>query len=211
MSDDSALILDGPAAATDTVVLAHGAGAPMDTPFMQRMAEGLAGRGIRVVRFEFPYMQVRRATGRRKPPDRLPALRERWLRVLEELGGAEGLIIGGKSMGGRIASMLADEVRPRGLICLGYPFHPPGKPDRLRVEHLRELGTPALIVQGTRDALGSQEEVGGYELSPTIDVVFLEDGDHSFKPRVRSGCTEAQNLEQALEAMAGFVASLPAR
>ncbi len=104
--------------------------------------------------------------------------------------------------------MLADEVGARGLVCLGYPFHPPGRPDRLRVAHLETLRTPTLIVQGTRDALGNRHEIGGYALSPQIRMSFLEDGDHSFKPRVRSGRTESQNLQRAVDAVAEFVHGL---
>jgi len=101
--------------------------------------------------------------------------------------------------------MIADDIGARGLVCLGYPFHPSGKPDVLRVAHLLELRTPTLIVQGTRDALGRRDEVKGYDLSPSISLIWLEDGDHSFKPRVRSGRTERQNMDQAIEAVAGFV------
>lgn len=202
------LEVDGPDRAERTIVLAHGAGAPMDSPFLSHFARGLAARGLRVVRFEFPYMQARRG-GRRLPPDRPPVLRACWLEVVRELGGAERLVIGGKSLGGRIASLVADEVSARGLVCLGYPFHPPGKPQALRVEHLRTLRTPTLIVQGTRDALGSQEDVAGYSLSPAIRVRWIADGDHSLKPRVRSGRTEAQNLDEAVAAIADFAASEP--
>ncbi len=173
---------DGPA-----IVLAHGAGAPMDSPFMNVVAAGLAAGGLRVARFEFPYMRRRRETGERRPPDREPALRAAWLEAIAALGGGERLVIGGKSLGGRMASLVADEAGARGLVCLGYPFHPPGQPDRLRTAHLRDLRTPTLIVQGTRDPFGTREEVAGYDLSPAIRVVWLEDGDHSFKPRVSSG------------------------
>jgi len=202
------LLCDGPAAADDTIVLAHGAGAPMDSPFMNHIAGGLAELGIRVVRFEFDYMRRRRATGARRPPDAGEVLRRRWIEVIGRVGGAERIVIGGKSLGGRMASMIADEVTPRGLVCLGYPFHPPGRPDRLRVAHLAGLRTPALIVQGSRDVLGSREEIARYDLSPAIRLCFLEDGDHSFKPRARSGRTEQQNLEQALQAVVGFVQRL---
>lgn len=201
------LRVDGPPAAR-SVVLAHGAGAPMDSPFMESMALGLADRGQRVVRFEFPYMRRRRESGNRRPPDRAAVLLEQWRRVIREVGDASRLVIGGKSMGGRMASMIADEVGAAGLVCLGYPFYPTGKPDRLRVEHLKELETSTLIVQGSRDALGSRDEVEGYPLSSAIRVVFLEDGDHSFKPRIRSGRTEAQNLDEAIEAVADFVIDL---
>lgn len=205
------LLFDGPAAAA-TVVLAHGAGAPMDSAFMNVMAAGLAARGLRVARFEFPYMRARREGGRRGAPDREPVLRRAWTEVVATLGGALGggsrLVIGGKSMGGRIASYVADEVGARGLVCLGYPFHPPGAPGRLRTAHFAGLRTPTLIVQGTRDPFGGPEEVAGYELSPSIRVAWMEDGDHSFKPRRSSGRTEAENLEAAVEAVAGFVRGL---
>jgi predicted alpha/beta-hydrolase family hydrolase len=200
------LDVDGPDRAERTIVLAHGAGAPMDSPFLSHFARGLAARGLRVVRFEFPYMQAHRS-GRRLPPDRPPVLRACWREVVSELGGAERLVIGGKSLGGRIASLVADEVSARGLVCLGYPFHPPGKPQALRVEHLRTLRTPTLIVQGACDPLGSQEDVAGYSLSPAIRVHWIADGDHSLKPRVRSGRTEAQNLDEAVAAIADFAAS----
>ena len=208
--DDSDLIFDGPEDAPTTVVLAHGAGAPMNTPFMNSVARGLAsGGGVRVVRFEFPYMRARRETKRRTgAPDREPILRNSWKEVVERLGGGERLVIGGKSMGGRIASMVADEVRARGLVCLGYPFHPPGRPEKLRTRHLETLETPALILQGTRDAFGTPEDVAGYRLSPAIRVVWLEDGDHSWKPRASSGRTEPQNMADALAAMREFLAAL---
>lgn len=204
------LLVDGPADGRATIVLAHGAGAPMDSPFLARVAAGLAGAGLRVVRFEFPYMAARRA-GRRPPPDRQPVLIETWRSVIAALGGGRSLVIGGKSLGGRIASLVADEAGVRGLVCLGYPFHPPGKPERLRVAHLERLRTPTLVLQGTRDPLGSREDVAGYALSPAIRIVWLEDGDHSFKPRARSGRTEAEHLEQATREVASFVAGAPRR
>jgi uncharacterized protein len=210
MSANADFLVDGPEDAPTTVVLAHGAGAPMNTPFMNSVARGLASGGeVRVVRFEFPYMRARRETNRRTgAPDREPILRNSWKEVVERLGGGAGLVIGGKSMGGRIASMVADEVVARGLMCLGYPFHPPGRPEKLRTKHLETLATPALIVQGTRDAFGTREDVAGYSLSPAIRVVWLEDGDHSWKPRASSGRTEAQNMADALEAMREFLAVL---
>ena len=203
------LLFDGPEDAPLTVVLAHGAGAPMNTPFMNEVARGLAADGFRVARFEFPYMRARRQAGKRGgAPDREPILRNSWKEVVDKLGGGKRLVIGGKSMGGRIASMVADEVGARGLVCLGYPFHSPGRPEKLRTAHLETLSTPALIVQGTRDAFGTQEDVAGYRLSPAIRVVWLEDGDHSWKPRASSGRTETQNMTEALTAMRTFLATL---
>jgi uncharacterized protein len=204
-TDNLRTTMDGPPDGSPTIVLAHGAGAPMDSPFMATIALGLADRKIRLVRFEFPYMERRRSDGKRRPPDGHDTLRARWLEVVERLGQAGDLVIGGKSMGGRIASMIADEIGARGLVCLGYPFHPAGRPEKLRVAHLEAIRTPTLILQGTRDALGNRMEIEGYRLSNHVRVEFLEDGDHSFKPRVRSGRTEAENLQQAVDAVASFV------
>ncbi|MFW2389537.1 MAG: alpha/beta family hydrolase, partial [Polyangiales bacterium] len=137
--------------------------------------------------------------------DRPPKLIARFQEALEQVGPASEVFIGGKSMGGRIASMIADEVGAAGVVCLGYPFHPSGKPDRLRTEHLASLRTPTLIVQGTRDRLGTMEEVGGYDLSSAIKLAWMEDGDHSFKPRKKSGRTNDQNLAAAAEAVVAFI------
>lgn len=205
---DQEFLLDGPPGAPLTLVLAHGAGSPMDSPSLSTVARGLAGRGWRVARFEFPYMRTRRASGKRGAPDRTPVLRQAWLDSIEKLGGGGRLVIGGKSMGGRIASMVADEAGARGLVCLGYPFHPPGRPAQLRTAHLATLTTPALILQGERDAFGTREDVAGYTLSPSIRLVWIEAGDHSFKPPARSGLTEAGNLETAIAHTADFLATL---
>jgi len=152
-------------------------------------------------------MEARRH-GRRPPPDREPVLRAAWRERIEAEGAGEGLVIGGKSLGGRMASLVADEMRVRALICLGYPFHPPGKSERLRVRHLEGLHTPALILQGSRDSFGGREEVARYALSRAIRVHWIEDGDHSFKPRASSGRTERQNLDEAVETIATFLGGL---
>jgi predicted alpha/beta-hydrolase family hydrolase len=175
----------------------------MSSPFLEFFAKGLGKLGFRVVRFEFPYMASKRATGKHRPPDREPVLRETWTRVIEMVGRA-GLVIGGKSMGGRIASLVADEAGVAGLVCLGYPFHPVGKPDRLRLEHLAAIKTPTLIVQGERDPFGSRQEVAGYKLSRAVRLAWMGDGDHSFKPRKSSGRTEQQSWETALSEIEGF-------
>ena len=199
------LVFDGLSSARLTICLAHGAGAPMDSPFMDAFAEMLATEGFRVARFEFPYMAERRETGKKKPPNRAPILMECWHAVIDKLGSRDTLIIGGKSMGGRMASLVADEAGVAGLVCLGYPFHSPGKPPGPnRLEHLEALKTPTLICQGTRDALGSHDDVAGYRLSDAIALHWLEDGDHGFKPRKKSGRTEDQNWREAISAMTEF-------
>ena len=202
------VLADGPAGATRRVILAHGAGAAMDTPFMNAIAGGLAAEGILVLRFEFPYMAARRTTGRRAPPDREPVLLDSWRAMVGAAGDPSTLVIGGKSMGGRMASMVADELGVRGLVCLGYPFHPPGRPDKLRTGHLEALATPTLILQGERDPFGTRAEVSDYQLSPAIRLHWLGDGEHSFKPRKASGLSEGANLDDAAAAAAAFVHGL---
>ena len=202
------ILFDGPDDAALTVALAHGAGALMDSPFMAAFAEGLGKRGFRVARFEFPFMAARRETGVKRPPDRAPVLLDAWREVIDELG-AENLVIGGKSMGGRIASMVADETGVKGLVCLGYPFHAPGRPmNPERLAHLQHLKTRALFCQGTRDTLGGAEDVETYTLSKAIAMHWLDDGDHGIKPRKASGLTEAGNWQSAIGAIAGFLRRL---
>jgi predicted alpha/beta-hydrolase family hydrolase len=193
---------DGP-----TLVLAHGAGAAMDAAGMPALATRIADRGIRVVRFEFGYMAARR-DGVRRPPPRADALLDEYRAVLAEVGGRP--VIGGRSMGGRVASMIADEQYAAGAIaglaCVSYPWHPPEKPEQPRVAHLATLATPTLIVQGTRDPFGSPEDVASYALSPAIEVLWLDDGDHDLRPRKAvSGFTAAQHLDTTADAVAAFV------
>lgn len=207
-------LFDGPEDARVTIMLAHGAGAPMDSASMTATARALAAAGHRVARFEFGYMAARR-TGTRKPPPRADTVIPEYVAAIDDLGPTDGpLIIGGKSMGGRVASMAADAEfaagRIAGLLCLGYPFHPPGRPTQLRTKHLAALACPTLICQGTRDEFGVPDEVAGYDLSPAIEVLWLEDGDHDLKPRKAiSGFTTAQHLKtiaDAVTAWAGRIA-----
>ena len=192
-------LFDGPDDAEVTVLLAHGAGAPMDSASMTAATAALAAAGMRVARFEFGYMAARRESSSRKPPPKAELLIPEYRRAVSALPVKGKLIIGGKSMGGRVASMVADPLYAEGviagLVCLGYPFHPPGKPAQLRTAHLESLKTPALIIQGTRDEFGTRDEVGAYALSPSISLLWLEDGDHDLKPRKSvSGYTAAQHL-----------------
>lgn len=206
----SHLLWDGPKRAPARVLLAHGAGAGMESPFMTLVARELAARGVGVARFEFPYM-LRRRQGVRPPPDRAPVLLAAFRAAALELAGRRGLpklVIGGKSMGGRIASMLADELGVRGLVCLGYPFHPPAAPEKTRVEHLAELATPCLIVQGTRDTFGTRADVRKYKLSAAIRVNWVEDGNHDLAPRRRTGCDPVAAREQWLQEVADFIRAL---
>jgi predicted alpha/beta-hydrolase family hydrolase len=205
------LLVDGPDGAP-TLVLAHGAGAAMDSRGMTDIASRLASRGVRVVRFEFAYMASRRV-GVRKPPPRADTLLDEYRAVLAEVGGTP--VIGGRSMGGRVASMIADAAfaagSVAGLVCLSYPWHPPASPDRPRIEHLAELRVPTLIVHGTRDPFGSPDEVAGYPLAPIVELLWLDDGDHDLRPRKAvSGYTHAQHLDTAADAVAAFVTRVTA-
>lgn len=201
----SKTIIDGDAG--PTFLFAHGAGSPMDSDFMNAVAAGVAQAGYRVVRFEFPYMQERRQTGKRRPPNRMPqledAFRAAYAEAVDEFGA--DVFVGGKSMGGRVASRLADELGALGVACFGYPFHPPRKPEKLRTAHLESLQTPMIVLQGTRDKFGTPDEVADYDLAEGIEVHWIEDGDHSLVPRKRSGRTPEQNLDEAIEAAVTFM------
>ncbi len=190
-----------------TFLFAHGAGAPMDSPFMNHFAESLAERGIRVVRFEFPYMAARRIDGKKRGPGRAEKFSVDFSQAVNEIDSEDQLFIGGKSMGGRVATLVADEPKIDGIICLGYPFHPPGNPDKTRTAHLADIGVRTLIVQGERDSLGSKADVANYNLSEKIELVWLPDGDHSFKPRKASGETLISNYEKAIDAITQFIKS----
>lgn len=187
------------------LVLAHGAGAGKDSDFMQWMAQHLAKRQINVVRFDFPYMQKALALGKRHPPNKMPVLIDSFQTVLSGISCELPLFIGGKSMGGRVASMILEDSTAIAGICLGYPFHPPGKPDKLRTEHLMTLGKPLLVLQGERDTFGNQNEIPSYNLPSSIQCDFLPDGDHSFKPRKASGFTQEQHVETAAERICQFI------
>jgi len=202
-------LIDGPAKAKHSILLAHGAGAAMDSPAMNAITKSLADAGFRVARFEFGYMASRRTSAGRKPPPRAETLRPEYVAAIAALKARGPLIIGGKSMGGRVASMIADEHHAAGLLCLGYPFHPVDKPMQLRTAHLADLKTPTLIVQGTRDPFGTREEVAGYKLSKAIKILWLEDGDHDLRPRKAvSGFSVADHLKTMAAATAAWAAKL---
>lgn len=197
--------MDCPDAAPAIVMLAHGAWAPMDSPFMAAIAGGLAQKGWRVGRFGCPYMARQRETGRRRAPDRLQVLQASFRQQvhLEQTDFQERpLMLAGKSMGGRVASLvvheLADGENGRGCVCLGYPFHRPGRPEQLRIEHLLFLRTPTPILQGERDSFGGGEEVESYTLSPQAQLGWIPSGDHSFKPPRSSGLSEAEYWATAM-------------
>jgi uncharacterized protein len=208
MRDASSWLIDGRDDAECSVVFAHGAGAAMDSSFMNVFAQGLSDGGFRVVRFEFPYMARVRDSGVRSAPDRMPVLEASFAEVVRAQGPARRVVLAGKSMGGRVATLIADKLGVRAVIALGYPFHPPKKPEQLRTAHLADLATPCLIVQGTRDPFGTRAEVASYALSPSTALAWIEDGDHSFVPRKKSGRSEEQNLAEVVERACTFLRSV---
>jgi uncharacterized protein len=206
-------LFDGPDDAEVSILLAHGAGAPMDSASLNASTKALAAAGLCVARFEFDYMASRRTSQAKRPPPRAEKLVSEYIAVIEELDATGPLVIGGKSLGGRVASMTADQLHPSGriagLLCLGYPFHPIGKPDQLRTAHLADMQTPTLIVQGTRDVFGSREEVATYKLSNLIEILWLEDGDHDLKPRKAvSGFTVADHMRAMAVRVSSWTKSL---
>jgi predicted alpha/beta-hydrolase family hydrolase len=200
-----------------TALLGHGAGANQLSGVMRRFARGLAERGLDVVTFNFIYMEQGRSV-----PDQKPKLESCFRAVIEAIGKhrklkANRLVVGGKSMGGRIASQVvaarAEEplaVDVNGLVFLGYPLHPPGNPARLRVEHLEQIKKPMLFVQGTRDALGTPEEIQPFvkDLRPPAKIYAIEGGDHSFKAPKKFGMDQPQIYEAAMDEIARWAATV---
>lgn len=191
---------DGPEAAPVLLVLAPGAGAPMDADFMVKVASTIAADDVRVCRFNFVYQELGR-----KAPDRPNVLEATYRAVLEDLRGEAGrLVAGGKSLGGRIASMItAGGTETDGLVFLGYPLHPPGRPERIRKAHLPDISVPMLFVEGTRDPfcpLDTLEQVRA-ELTAPSEVAVIDDGDHSFKVRKSSGRSTEEAWKEVSDAV----------
>lgn len=190
-------------------LFAHGAGAPLTSDFMEQVSLGLAQQGIRVARFNFNYMQQRVDTGSRRPPERAPNLIAQFIEIIKTV--KQPMVIGGKSMGGRMATLVAAESEGallknvKGIACLGYPFHPQGKPEKLRIAHLADIKQPLAIIQGERDKLGDKSEVHRYPLADTINWCWLEDGDHDLKPRVKSGFTQQQHIQSTILYLSSFI------
>ncbi|MEC8326891.1 MAG: alpha/beta family hydrolase [Pseudomonadota bacterium] len=188
------------------LILAHGAGAGMDSEFMVTMANNLAKLGVTVGLFDFEYMQQAKLEGKKRPPQRAPKLLAYFENILAEVDANLPLFIGGKSMGGRMASMLACEQSVKGVVAFGYPFHPPGKPEKLRIEHFPDLNAPLAIIQGERDTFGKKDEVESYPVCDNVHTFWIPDGDHSLVPRKASGLTQLQNWQTAAEIASQFIA-----
>jgi len=222
------LTVDG-GAAKGVVVLAHGSGIAMDHEYMNNLSKLFNECGLKVVRFEFPFMAKRRSTGKKGFPDKMPVLLATYLAVIKEVlslpeNDSLPLYLAGKSLGGRVATLIAaymhpttscsqlnstfselpitDKVTVNGVFVYGYPFHSIKKPAQLRIEHLLELATDVYIFQGSRDKLGTREEVLGYPLSQRVKIQWFEDADHDLKPRVKSGYTQKQYLKISAQTVA---------
>lgn len=201
-----------------SVLLAHGAGAAMDSAFMNKMADALAVSGLAVARFEFAYMAARREGGSKRPPPRADKLIGEFQTAVQTvMAETDGpLIIGGKSMGGRVAAMLAGgaslPARVIAVSCLGYPFHPTGKADaEWRLQPLQEAKRPVLVLQGDRDPFGSQAELDAITLPEQVSLHYLEDGNHDFGPRGKSPATLDGNIKEAAQTIAEFARGLLAK
>nr|WP_179951244.1 alpha/beta family hydrolase [Halomonas lactosivorans] len=189
------------------LLIAHGAGAGQHSPYMSELRDALAGQGVQTLAIEFAYMQRMQREGRRIPPppvDRLVEELSQWCDILTH--PQEGTPwLGGKSLGGRVASLLAAREQAAGLVLCGYPFHPPRRPDDLRLAHWPRIACPTLVVQGSRDPFGTRDEVAQYELAVRGRIHWLEDGDHDWKPRQRSGRTQAELIEEGAVVIAAFM------
>ena len=188
-------------------IFAHGAGAGSDSDFMQHMAKLISEQGVDVGLFDFEYMQIAKQTNKRRPPERAPKLLTYYEQILTQAQPNLPLFIGGKSMGGRMASMLACMTKQpvKGVIAFGYPFHPPGKPEKLRTDHFVDIVCPFLVLQGERDTFGTRKELLTMEMPKQPLLTWLADGDHSLKPRKKSGVTELQNRETAALSAVEFI------
>ena len=177
----------------------------MDSDFMAAMARGIAGHGIRVARFEFPYMARRRAEGGKRPPDRQPVLLDSF-RAAVAAAGPGPVAVGGKSMGGRMASLIAPEVGARALVVFGFPFHAAGKPEKAveRAAHLADYPLPALILQGERDPMGNRDSLADLPLGERVTLAWIPDGDHSLVPRKKSGHTREETWALAIDSAASL-------
>ena len=177
------------------LILAHGAGAGAASDFMQQLAVALSSHGIEVYRFNFSYMRRFISTGKRSLPDKMPNLIQQFSELITHLPMDLPLFIGGKSMGGRVASLLSGAGNVRAVFAFGYPFHAPKK-TLWRTEHFANLSCPLFIAQGDRDAFGSKSELATMHW-PQVELYWLTDGDHDFKPRVKSGTTQLQLIADA--------------
>ncbi|UTA46572.1 alpha/beta hydrolase [Simiduia sp. 21SJ11W-1] len=202
-------LINTPGTPKARMLLAHGAGAPMDSEFMNAVAQGLCQFDVEVVRFEFPYMALRRTTGKRRPPSPFATIVSHFEARVAAWAGELPLFVGGKSMGGRACASLSKEVinsaGVKGALVWGYPLHPVGKPEKQRLAPLQARACELLVLQGERDALGNRTMFEQLALPASVSVQWFADGDHDLKPRKRSGFDQAAHIAESVRAAVEFI------
>ncbi len=200
-------ITEGKESSPDTIILAHSSGAPMNSEFMNYFSKNLSKLGFFCVRFQFPYMTKQIIEGKKSFPDKFDVLKKSWLIAINHVNKKD-VIIGGKSMGGRIATLIANEVKPKGVIVLGYPFFNSRGTNENRLKHLENINTPTLICQGENDNLGKRCEVEKLHLSKKINIHWIESANHSLIPPKRTGKTMNQCWDRCIVSIKYFINSL---
>jgi len=201
------ILINGPKEAKNILLLAHGAGAPMDSMFMNTISDGLNNNGIITFRFEFPYMEKRRS-GKNTFPDKLDVLCDFYKKIyfnIKKANPDKNIWLGGKSMGGRVSTLISRSLDIKGVIVFGYPFHPINKLDKLRLESLQLSGPPILIIQGTRDKFGTITEVKKYKIHKNNTIFWIKDGDHSYNTLKKSGLSSKNAIVQAYNEASIFI------
>ena len=201
------ILINGPKEAKNILLLAHGAGAPMDSIFMNTISDGLNNNGIITFRFEFPYMEKRRS-GKNTFPDKLDVLCDFYKKIyfnIKKANPDKNIWLGGKSMGGRVSTLISRSLDIKGVIVFGYPFHPINKLDKLRLESLQLSGPPILIIQGTRDKFGTITEVKKYKIHKNNTIFWIKDGDHSYNTLKKSGLSSKNAIVQAYNEASIFI------
>lgn len=201
------ILINGPKEAKNILLLAHGAGAPMDSIFMNTISDGLNNNGIITFRFEFPYMEKRRS-GKNTFPDKLDVLCDFYKKIyfnIKKANPDKNIWLGGKSMGGRVSTLISRSLDIKGVIVFGYPFHPINKLDKLRLESLQLSGPPILIIQGTRDKFGTITEVKKYKIHKNNTIFWIKDGDHSYNTLKKSGLSSKDAIVQAYNEASIFI------
>ena len=201
------ILINGPKEAKNILLLAHGAGAPMDSIFMNTISDGLNNNGIITFRFEFPYMEKRRS-GKNTFPDKLDILCDFYKKIyfnIKKANPDKNIWLGGKSMGGRVATLISRSLDIKGVIVFGYPFHPINKLDKLRLESLQLSGPTILIIQGTRDKFGTITEVKKYKIHKNNTIFWIKDGDHSYNTLKKSELSSKDAIVQAYNEASIFI------
>jgi hypothetical protein len=201
------ILINGPKEAKNILLFAHGAGASMDSKFMNTISNGLNKNGIMTVRFEFPYM-LKRRLGKNSFPDKVTVLcdfyKDLYFKIKKD-NLDRNIWLGGKSMGGRVSTIISKSLPVSGVVVFGYPFHPINKIDQLRLESLQLSGPPILIIQGTRDKFGNIDQVKGYKICNNNTIFWLEGGDHSYHTLKKYHISTEDNIIKAYNKASSFI------